>query len=72
MPPKVALTIAEECGVQEWATTLFSLPSNGMGGPRAPSLARTKKINEELKKELLRILLEVYMDAKYVELFVFL
>jgi len=37
-----------------------------MAGSGVPSLTRTRKINDELKKELLRILLGVYMDARYI------
>ncbi|KAF9530289.1 hypothetical protein CPB83DRAFT_868731 [Crepidotus variabilis] len=67
VPPKVAQSIAEQCGLQDWATSLFSLPtakSGSTNGGTAPSLSRLKTVNSELKKELLKVLLEVYMDAE--------
>ncbi|KAF8958169.1 hypothetical protein BDZ97DRAFT_1842909 [Flammula alnicola] len=69
VPPKLAQSIAEDAGIQVWATTLFGLPPttksvNGKAVPSATSLTRLKTVNEDLKKELLRILLEVYMDVE--------
>lgn len=69
VPPKVAQSIADECGLQDWVTVLFGLSSgkavNGKGALSPPSVVRLKTVNDDLKKELLRTLLEVYMDVKY-------
>ncbi|KAF8155687.1 hypothetical protein B0H34DRAFT_714373 [Crassisporium funariophilum] len=61
VPPKMAHSIAESCGLQVWATTLFSLPATTKG---PTPLTRLKTVNEELKRDLLKILLEVYMTAE--------
>lgn len=69
VPPKIAQTIADECGLQDWVTTLFGLPPtkgvNGKGAGPLP-VAHLKTVNEDLKKELLKVLLEVYMDIECV------
>lgn len=67
VPPRTAQTVAVECGLQDWASSIygFASPSKAVGG-KASSLSRTKTVDIELKKWLLRTLLEVYMDAKYV------
>ncbi|PPQ88786.1 hypothetical protein CVT25_010472 [Psilocybe cyanescens] len=66
IPPKVAQSIADDCGLQDWVTVLFGLSSrkavNGKGVGSVP-ITRLKTVNDELKKELLKILLEVYMDV---------
>lgn len=56
----VARSIANDSGLHDWASTLFSTPkgTNGKNNARGPTRLKT---NEELKKELLKILLEVYM-----------
>lgn len=69
--PKMALSIAEDHGLQEWTSALFGLPlptkpPNGKLAAAPTTLYRARSINEELKKDLLKILLEVYMDDKYV------
>lgn len=71
VPPRIAQSVAEECGLQDWASGLFGFPSKtksvgGKGGAAAAPLSRNKTVNGELKRWLLRTLLEVYMDAKYV------
>ena len=47
---------------------MFGLPppAKGVNGktPTPVSMTRLKTVNEDLKKELLRVLLEVYMDVK--------
>ncbi|PPQ74920.1 hypothetical protein CVT26_011356 [Gymnopilus dilepis] len=67
VPPKVAQAIADEAGLQDWVTVLFGLPppAKGVNGktPTPVSMTRLKTVNEDLKKELLRVLLEVYMDV---------
>jgi len=73
VPPKVAQTIADDCGLQDWVTTLFGLPPtkgvNGQGAVGPIPVARVKTVNEDLKKELLKVLLEVYMDIRCATLF---
>jgi len=73
VPPKVAQTIADDCGLQEWVTTLFGLPPpksvNGKGAVAPIPVTRLKTVNEDLKKELLKVLLEVYMDIQCATLF---
>ena len=70
VPPRIAQAVAEECGLQDWASSQFGFPSTtkpvGGKGVAAAPLSRIKTVNEELKRWLLRTLLEVYMDAKYV------
>ena len=70
IPPKTAQSIAVDAGLQDLATTLFGLPPskgvNGKGAVTPIALARSKSGNEELKKELLKILLEVYMSVQCV------
>ncbi|KAH9478601.1 Transforming growth factor-beta receptor-associated protein 1 [Psilocybe cubensis] len=66
VPPKVAQSIADDNNLQDWTAVLFGSPStkavNGRGVGAVP-LTRLKTVNEDLKKELLKILLEVYMDV---------
>ncbi|KIM35684.1 hypothetical protein M413DRAFT_326838 [Hebeloma cylindrosporum] len=66
VPPKVAQAIADDCGLQDWVTTLFGLPptTKGVNGKGPIPVARLKTVNEELKKDLLKVLLEVYMDIE--------
>ncbi|KJA17616.1 hypothetical protein HYPSUDRAFT_46248 [Hypholoma sublateritium FD-334 SS-4] len=68
IPPKTAQSIAVDVGLQDLATTLFGLPPgksmNGKGPAIPIALARSKSVNEGLKKELLKILLEVYMSVR--------
>ncbi|KAF8878476.1 hypothetical protein CPB84DRAFT_1817502 [Gymnopilus junonius] len=68
VPPKVAQAIAGDLGLQDWVTVLFGLspPTKGVNGKGAgpTPVTRLKTVNEELKKELLKILLEVYMDVE--------
>ncbi|KAJ3492453.1 hypothetical protein NLJ89_g11233 [Agrocybe chaxingu] len=72
VPPKVAQAVAEGSGLQDWVVTLFGLPPpakgvNGRGAVGPTPITRLKTVNEELKKELLKVLLEVYMDDKQSE-----
>jgi hypothetical protein len=64
----VAQSIAADAGLQDWSTTLFGLPSiksvNGKGALGPIPMTRLKTVNEDLKKKLLKILLEVYMDVQ--------
>lgn len=68
VPPMVAQSVAADAGLQDWSTTFFGLPSNksanGKGAVGPTPLTRLKTVNEDLKKKLLKILLEVYMDVQ--------
>ena len=66
MPSKVAQSIGNNNGLQDWAETLFSISINGKNATGPAPVTRIKSVNEELKKELLKILLEVYMSDKLV------
>ncbi|KAF8878713.1 hypothetical protein BD779DRAFT_1676706 [Infundibulicybe gibba] len=59
VPTGVAHTIAENSGLRNWATALFPLVT-GKAGPNAA--ARRKVVNENLKRELLRMLVDIYID----------
>jgi hypothetical protein len=63
VPAKTAQVIGEQYDLQTWASTLFSSPSNTSGKPLP--MCRQKTVSEEMKKSLLRILLEVYMEDRY-------
>lgn len=71
IPPKTAQSIAVDAGLQDLATTLFGLPPgksvNGKGAAIPIALSRSISVNEDLKKELLKILLEVYMSVQCVD-----
>lgn len=70
IPSKVAQSIADSDGLQVWAETLFSIPSiKAINGTGPTPVTRLKSVNEELKKELLKILLEVYMGNEFVFFF---
>ena len=62
----MAQSIGNTNGLQDWAETLFSIPINGKNASGPTPVTRIKSVNEELKKELLKILLEVYMSDKLV------
>ena len=62
----MAQSIGNDNGLQDWAETLFSIPISGKNAKGPTSVTRLKSVNEELKKELLKILLEVYMSNKLV------
>ncbi|RDB17168.1 Transforming growth factor-beta receptor-associated protein 1 [Hypsizygus marmoreus] len=66
VPPKVAQALAEtNPGLDLWVSTLFgiSVSSTKDGGTRPSAMARQKSVVDEWrKKELLKILLEVYMS----------
>ena len=72
VPPRIAQAIADDAGLQDWISTLFPLPpsaKNPVGKAplaSAPSIGRLKTVNQDLKKELFKILLEVYLTHKYV------
>jgi hypothetical protein len=63
VPAKTAQSIGEKCGLKQWSSALFLPPAaSAKPGSKAPPLVKQKSVNEELKNELLKILLEVYMS----------
>ena len=70
IPSRVAQSIANGNGLQDWAETLFTIPItksiNGKHATGPSSATQVKTVNEGLKKELLKILLEVYMGDELV------
>lgn len=65
VPPKTAKAVVEGCGLEpHWAVA---------GATTTPgSMAKQKSAGEEVKRELLKILLEVYMSDECVPFFYFL
>lgn len=65
IPGKVAWAIGERCGLQQWATLVTgvspSLSSNGSAASAAS--AASKVADEPTRRELLRVLLGVYMSG---------
>lgn len=73
IPPKTAQSIAVDAGLKELAVTLYGLPAtdksksvNGKGAISPKALSRAISANENLKKDLVKILLEVYMSVQCV------
>lgn len=72
VPAKVAMAVAESCGLAGWGASLFSSgsvakkPAVGalQGMKRQTSV--TSGVDESLKRDLLKILLEVYMSDECV------
>lgn len=64
IPPKVAQSIGENYELQAWAAVLLS-PA---GGSKAKSIPKPKVVPEGLQKELLMVLLEVYIESGSVDL----
>ncbi|KAI5122616.1 hypothetical protein M0805_008706 [Coniferiporia weirii] len=68
IPGKVALSIGERCGLQRWAALVTGMaPTLGLGptGGSTASAAstRTKVADESTRRELLNVLLRVYMSG---------
>jgi vacuolar protein sorting-associated protein 3 len=77
VPAKTAQVIGEQYDLQLWASTLFAIPiaaaaatsgSTAAKSPasRPPAVCRQKSTSGDLKRKLLRILLEVYMSDGFV------
>lgn len=67
VPGKTAQSIAEKYGLQDWANALFAPTSKSASTKARPiPMGRQKTVDENLKKELLKILLEVYMSDGWV------
>ena len=68
--PVLAKTIGESCDLREWASLLEPQTTGrgrGKSLPMAVAGMRTTptKADEKLKKELIAILLKVYMSGRY-------
>ena len=66
IPPKVAQTLGERYGLQEWAAVLVPSIAPGKKLNTASSMSRLKTVDAELKKDLIKILLQVYMSGGFV------
>lgn len=58
--PKTAHSLGERFQLQPWAALIAPLP---LGNKGASMLEREKTVDEALKKDLTKILLEVYMSG---------
>ncbi|TBU43879.1 hypothetical protein BD309DRAFT_959701 [Dichomitus squalens] len=67
VPAKTAQQIGERSNLQPWAALVAPLASPGKQGQGqakgAPQLKKTKTVDEEVKKDLVMTLLEVYMSG---------
>lgn len=57
VPTKIAQAIGEKCGLDLWTVALFAGSTKG-----ATAMARQKTVDDGVKKGLLKVLLEVYMN----------
>lgn len=64
VPPKTAQSLGDRFELQAWAALIAPPTPPGKAGiPKAPSMSRIATVDGELKKTLIRILLEVYMSG---------
>ncbi|KAI0667249.1 hypothetical protein C8Q78DRAFT_1071980 [Trametes maxima] len=64
VPAKTAQAIGERAGLQAWAALVTPLAAPGkQTKPGAAPMKRTKTVDDEVKKDLVMILLEVYMSG---------
>ena len=65
VPAKTAQQIGERSDLQPWAALVTPLAAPGKQGQArsAAPLKKTKTVDEEVKKDLVMILLEVYMSG---------
>ncbi|KAH9916048.1 uncharacterized protein B0H18DRAFT_885291 [Fomitopsis serialis] len=64
VPPKTAQSLGERFDIQAWAALIAPPATPGKAGlPKAQSMSRLVTVDGELKKNLVRILLEVYMSG---------
>ncbi|KAI1785956.1 hypothetical protein LXA43DRAFT_1035560 [Ganoderma leucocontextum] len=61
VPAKTAQQIGERSNLQPWAALVIPLAAPGKQSRGAPPLKRTKTVDEDVKKDLIMVLLEVYM-----------
>ena len=67
VPAKTAQQIGERSGLQPWATLVTPLAAPGKSAKTGPTpMKRQKTVDDEVKKDLVMILLEVYMSGGYV------
>jgi hypothetical protein len=75
VPGKIAQSIGEKYALQSWSSGLFSLPTSAAisrttstGATAVVQMGRQKSmVDESVKKGLLKVLLEVYMNDGYVD-----
>ena len=65
VPAKTAQHLGDRAGLQPWAALVTPLAAPGKPQPpqRAGSIQRQKTVDEDVKKNLVMILLEVYMSG---------
>ncbi|TFK87549.1 hypothetical protein K466DRAFT_548508 [Polyporus arcularius HHB13444] len=64
VPAKTAQQIGERSGLQPWATLVTPLAAPGKSAKAGPMpMKRQKTVDDEVKKDLVMILLEVYMSG---------
>ena len=68
VPAKVAVAIGESCGLQRWAAFVTGVaPALGLGSTAgsvaSTSSLRQKVVDEKTRRELLKVLLRVYMNG---------
>lgn len=64
VPPKTAQSLGDRFELQAWAALIAPPITPGKPGiPKALSISRIATVDGELKKSLIRILLEVYMSG---------
>ncbi|KAH6918190.1 hypothetical protein BKA70DRAFT_1456594 [Coprinopsis sp. MPI-PUGE-AT-0042] len=61
IPPKVAISVAESAGLNQWVEGL-AFGSQLTGKQKAQSISEPKPTDETKSRELLKVLLEVYMS----------
>ena len=63
VPPRTAQAIGERHGLAAWAALVVPPQPTGRPAAIAAALSREKTVDEALKRDLTKILLEVYMTA---------
>ena len=66
VPAKTAQQIGERSSLQPWAALVTPLAAPGKQGKGPPQLKRAKTVDDSVKKDLVMVLLEVYMSGGYV------
>ena len=64
VPPRTAQSIGERHNLHAWSALCVPAAPSGSGkGPIALAMSREKTVDEALKRELIKVLLEVYMTG---------
>ncbi|PIL23200.1 hypothetical protein GSI_14509 [Ganoderma sinense ZZ0214-1] len=63
VPAKTAQQIGERSSLQPWAALVIPLAAPGKQGRGPPPAKRTKTVDDAVKKDLVMVLLEVYMSG---------